>query len=551
MSRAASHDFTMDPNLLTLAIKSQAGSLAKALLEGIMNSIDAGATRVDVLLGPGRFAIRDDGRGFTSEEEVRQWFGRFGTPHAQGDALYGRFRMGRGQLMAYAATNWRSGPFHMTVDIERFGLTYELAYLRKRVDGCVIDGLLYRALRNFELTATLAELKKLVAFTPKPVYVNGELYGASPARLGTWTLEDDLAYYRIVPGANGLEVYNQGVFVRDFGTWQVGCGGVVVSKQPLAVNLARNALLEAQCPVWSRIRKVLEALVIRELGSAQHLSDSQRKFLAMRFRSLADWAREPAFWKEIKLLTDPSGRHLPLAALAHYTRFVHIPEPGLLACAAHDTDGTFVVTDALLDRFGTDSLREWLALLAEAGLLSPGYSIIESESLEHLGMAGAQALDESGLSNEDRAAFKALTAINETLATQLIAMGVISRPRPLLLGRHNTGRLRAWTDGRSYITANAASLRRIHDGMDGILDWLHVLIHEYTHDSDDSESHSHGEVFYRKYHDIVTAERGLRLASLARQGLEAYVVELYELGGRCPERLAACESPASRPVIDD
>lgn len=534
MTRSATHDFTMDPNLLTLAIKSQSGSLAKALLEGIMNSIDAGASRVDVFLGPSRFAIRDDGRGFTSEEEVRQWFGRFGTPHQKGDALYGRFRMGRGQLMAYAATNWRSGPFHMTVDIERFGLTYELARPRRPIAGCTIEGVLYRRLRNFELTTALAELKKLVAFTPKPVYVNDELYGASPARLGTWTLEDDLAYYRVVPGANVLEVYNQGVFVRDFGTWQVGCGGVVVSKQALEVNLARNALLEAQCPVWSRIRKALEALVIRELATARQLSDSQRKFLAIRFRSLARWAREPTFWKAVKLLTDPSGRHLPLAALANYTRFVHIPEPGALACAAHDTDGTFVVTDALLDRFGMDSLRPWLALLAESDLLPQGYSIIESESLEHLDLAGAHTLDQSGLSGEDRAAFKALTSLNEILAAQLIAMGVISRPRPLLLGRHNTGRLRAWTDGRSFITANVASLRNIQEGMDGILDWLHVLIHEYTHDSDDSESHSHGEVFYRKYHDTVTAERGLRLASLARKGLEAYVDELHKLGVPCP-----------------
>jgi hypothetical protein len=186
-----------------------------------------------------------------------------------------------------------------------------------------------------------------------------------------WTLEDDLAYYRIVQGAHALEVYSQDVFVRHFSTWQVSVGGVVVSKQPLELNFARNAV-EAACPIWSGIRKVIEALVIRTLTTAGHLTDSQRKFLGIRFRDVTRCASDPSVWKGVKLLTDPWGEHLPLSALAHYSRFVHIPEPGPLACAAHGIDGTFVVTDALLDRFGTDSLPDWLALLAETGLLPAG-----------------------------------------------------------------------------------------------------------------------------------------------------------------------------------
>lgn len=192
-----------------------------------------------------------------------------------------------------------------------------------------------------------------------------------------WTLEDDLAYYRIVRGAHALEVYSQDIFVRHFTTWQLGVGGVVVSKQPLELNFARNAA-ETECPVWSRIRKVIEALVIRELTAAKHLTDSQRKYLGIRFRTLAACAPDPSLWKEMKLLTDPWGNHLPLSDLVNYRTFVHMPEPGPSACAAHGRHGTFVVTDALLDRFGMESLRDWLALLAEAGLLPEGYSVIEA-----------------------------------------------------------------------------------------------------------------------------------------------------------------------------
>lgn len=188
-----------------------------------------------------------------------------------------------------------------------------------------------------------------------------------------WTFEDELAYYRIIQGAHALEVYNQDIFVRHFSTWQLGVGGVVVSKRPLELNFARNAL-ESQCPVWSGIRKVIESLVIRSLASAGRLTDSQRKFLGVRFRNLAQCASSPAVWKGVKLLTDPWGKHLPLSALAGYRRFVHIGEPSPLDCAAHGVDGTFVVTDSLLDRFGVESLRDWVALLAETGLLPDGYS---------------------------------------------------------------------------------------------------------------------------------------------------------------------------------
>jgi hypothetical protein len=183
-----------------------------------------------------------------------------------------------------------------------------------------------------------------------------------------WTLEDDLAYYRIVRGAHALEVYSQEVFVRHFSTWQLSVGGVVVSKQPLERDFAENAV-ESECPVWSGIRKVIEALAIRSLTASRHLTDSQRKFLGIRFREVAHCGSDPSVWKRLKLLTDPWGEHLPLSALARYRRFVHIPEAGPLACGTHGIDGTFVVTDALLDRFGADSLDDWLALLAEAGLL--------------------------------------------------------------------------------------------------------------------------------------------------------------------------------------
>lgn len=206
-----------------------------------------------------------------------------------------------------------------------------------------------------------------------------------------WTREDDLAYYRIVRGADELEVYDQRTFVRGFSTWQLGLGGVVLSKRPLKVDRGGNAVPELESPVWLRIRRVIEALIVRQLTSAKVLTDAQKKYLGIRVRNLAEWTSDPGLWKGVKLLTDHAGNPLPLSALARYRRFVHIPEPAALACAAHETAGTFVVTDALLDRFGMDCLEDWLELLSEADLLPGGYSVVQRQPAQRSEGTGAQA----------------------------------------------------------------------------------------------------------------------------------------------------------------
>lgn len=41
----------------------------------------------------------------------------FGAPHEEGDATYGKFRIGRGQVFNYAITTWTSNNYQLKVDI--------------------------------------------------------------------------------------------------------------------------------------------------------------------------------------------------------------------------------------------------------------------------------------------------------------------------------------------------------------------------------------------------------------------------------------------------
>ena len=141
MTAPEKRQFKMDDNLLYSVIKAQAGTPEKALMEAVMNCIDAGASRCEVALDENGYTVLDDGRGFTSRKEIEQFFETFGTPHNENDATYGKFRMGRGQLFAFSSTLWRSGIFSMEVDIKRDGLSYKLTENPKNLyKGCAIKG---------------------------------------------------------------------------------------------------------------------------------------------------------------------------------------------------------------------------------------------------------------------------------------------------------------------------------------------------------------------------------------------------------------------------
>ena len=537
MNETSVHEFTMDPNLLVSVIKSQAGTLSKALAEGVMNSIDAGAKRIDITLSTEKFLIKDNGRGFTSEQEIRLWFGRFGTPHIEGDATFGRFRMGRGQLMAFASTEWRSGGYVMRVDIEGKGLNYELAHLDRPIRGCEIEGQLYQGLDEYKLERVLAELKTFVAFSPRPVYVNGELYGSPAAHLKTWSFEDDAAYYRISQESKELKVYNQGIFVEQIGAWRIGMGGTVVSKRPLQVNFARNSVLEERCETWKHIVRVIERMVFEKLAAARKLSDTERQFLARNLSKLHE-AAGPTALRNAKLLTDPTGRHIALSELLLFTRFVHIRETSPRACAIHGRSGTFVVTSALLERFGADDIKDLLNRIehVDTTLVASAYEIVTDKELGAIHLGSACTISAEWLPRRRLAAYHTLVAINTRLAERLVKAGCVTAPRKLLVGRHRGRQAIAWTDGSSYITANTKYLRLFEHGLDGVLEWLHTLVHEYTHDTDDSESHSHGEVFYQKFHETVFIG-ALALATLAHEGLQIYLRELKLLDLPQPHRL--------------
>jgi len=490
--------FSMDPALLYTVIDSQAGTLEKALLEGVMNSIDAGSRKVSVELTATNFTITDNGRGFKTREEILKWFETFGTPHREGDALYGRFRIGRGQLMSFASTVWQTGSFRMAVDIRKSGLGYELSEQTPRVKGCTVIGQLYNTLSEETKRETEEGFRRLVAFAPIPVELNGKLVSCRPEK-AKWDFEDDSCWLRLDADARELLVYNQGVLVKGMPGYRYGTGGVVVSKLPLKLNSARNDILEYACPNWYTTRDSIERGVVSRLSTRKQLTDDQRGYLARKILAGSDLA---TVGRSAKIFTDVQGKHIALADLfAGHTLAVESSARPQLSRALHDSGRAIVLSRKSLDRAGATSLAELFDKLSELPEARDARLVqLDIDGLpSHMAGPKDREVPSSSLYAKERAALKALEAANEVLASWLDARGTSDVKRELRVGVR-AGAV-AWTDGSQYLYVHRKYLKELDRGIAGASYWFHVLVHEYCHDSDDTETHSHGEVFYGKYHE--------------------------------------------------
>lgn len=248
--------FQVDQGIIQHLVFNQGSDVEKALIELIMNSIDANATRVEMFMNMSGFYCKDNGSGFKTAEDIKRCFETFGTPHEDGDAKYGRFRLGRGQIMSFASTRWQTNTWQMTVDVKE-GMGFRLSTLETPVEGCHIYGQWYKPLESWQLQSLLQRIRRNLRYIPIEMNINGETFGGADSG-ETWTFEDENAYYRIERHEGSFAIYNMGVFVMNRSV--AGLGGVIVSKKALSLNTSRTAIMREHCTVWSEIENTVAEL---------------------------------------------------------------------------------------------------------------------------------------------------------------------------------------------------------------------------------------------------------------------------------------------------
>ncbi|KWU24738.1 ATP-binding protein [Burkholderia cenocepacia] len=384
----------LHPMAIHTFIKAQAGSLAKALSETVMNSLDAFATTVKVTLMSHGYVVEDDGMGFNSVQEIYSWFETLGWPHDElpgNHRTFGIFGLGRAQAWAYADNTWHSNGFLMRVDVQKKGLDYELEEVEPR-KGTKIVGNFYKPLSFAELKQLEQELRELVKYVSGLVSINDEIVNIDPVS-EDWTFETDDAYVRIDPKAHNLIVYNGGVLVNQFWKNRYNCTGVIVTKQAgmLRLNVARNEILVNECEAWARIKATLPVMATK--SSTPSKTKLSAKELRKRSEELVAQVKadelsfEEALSQLPSLLTSVYGRSVPYYDLVR-TRYscpiAFVPKSDEFGKRLSQLRLATTISTETLDTWGCktpDEFREMVIASNRSAGLRRGESQIDADAL--------------------------------------------------------------------------------------------------------------------------------------------------------------------------
>ena len=509
--------FKAHPKFIKDAMTRQAGSVEKAILEGVMNAIEAGATSVSICFNENKakpnelgasLVIMDDGKGISSAEEIELFFETLGQPHDEEEnKIWAQFRMGRGQLFSFGKNTWRTSQFRMEVNLEELGLDYDLHQGLEEYDGCEITIDLYKnpiGTYTYRTIDTLRErIATLVRFMPKPIYFNGQQINTPPENC-SWDSETDDAYYLFGAGID-LKIYNLGALTKTLDLATAGTCGVIVSKKQLKVNFARNDI-QHDCSVFPRIQKVITDNRIKKNRQQNRISSEHERTSTLL--DLRDGAQDYRDIKTLGLLRDTSGRLYTLDAIRKNRMPWTFAERGdRRADNLLQAGLALILDDCVLSELGyADNPALFFRWLAERS----GYGDKFSKYLFNEKMDKAWKPLElmyrkfndltSGMSNTHT-----FIPENKQTTPEKRMLRIISKydwlGRTVTIGASGTAA--AWTDGKSYIALDRRFLKRVSSASSYCTtELVMTMIHEMSHDDDDRGSHVHDEEFYRRFHDL-------------------------------------------------
>jgi hypothetical protein len=495
-------EFDIHPAVFYDVVLRQAGTLGKALLEGVQNSVDAKATRCDITLSADKVTIKDDGVGFRDRSEIDTFFRVFGLPHTESERVaktYGQFRIGRGQMFAFGRNVWRTAEFTIDTDVKRRGRRYVVASNGLRVDGCEIIIELYDRLAPSALAEVARELERAVKYVPIPVTLNGRRLSKDVAA-EKWTHQSEDALLRL-NDTQVLSVYNLGVHVLDCPAHRFGVGGVIVSRQQLKTNFSRNDVM-SDCPVWRRIRKVVDANATDRNLRKPTLNDAERQRLADQLVRGEIDTRDAA---DLRLFTDVTGRHWSLTQFCRLHGryngvYTSAPKNDRRGDAVHQQRIAFVIADETLARFGCEGNPEqMMGLIAAWNGIANDWRHKPFEEVAAGISADFRLLRDGEVSQHDRCALACVERIGRSLSYALCPDYRSRRRRAMVLGK--SGCAEGWTDGDSFIALEVRYVRRHRDCIEGWVKIALLMLHEFCHDESDMKGHGHDAEFYQKFHD--------------------------------------------------
>lgn len=546
--------FTVNQAYLFEMMQGQTEGLPKALAELIMNSADAGAKQVDIELNQNNdnyieFSVKDNGRGF-SKKDILENFAKFGTPHEQNDALFGRFRLGRSQILTIAKTSWHTRKYIMDIDLQSAladknlnNMLFDLKSTECNVRGCHISGVTYKEyLYSNDIRSIILDVKEIVEHIDITVMINGVKINSSAKDLKKDKkykknnyFEDEFAHYFIngIPDSHGsrgsdIQLYNLGVLVNYNNLNLSMIDALVITKQHLKLDHSRRIPLTENCPVWQGIYKKLleiEDSLCEKCAQSVDIHNHHLVKIAAKLKN-----------------TDPSKLKYSSAIEQLVTKELfldHGRNPiSLLRLFGNTEIGVCHSTDLKHDRIAKiEQIPLLLMEYSNANVLSAldNCSDYYSNTIEflnqccqlwvnnnpnHFKAASYQPFHEKNINyysdkydvtysdtlpsvvnggQTHESVLSTLQILNDFAHPHLATHLKHNKKRDIQLGTSNFAS--AWTNSTDLIAFDAKTAGEyIQDG--NINSLLMLLIHEYCHTTEDS---GHTKQFYELFHDTLQA----------------------------------------------
>jgi len=289
--------FETTEGLLEDVMKKQAGSIEKAILEAVMNSVDAGADEISIDIREERLAITDNGSGMT-EGEINTYFKKFGMKDSDiEDKEFGKFRMGRGQIFSFGRNIWATKDNVLVISLDEehaditvqgkersldtSGLSYHVLESDKHVEGCTIEVQLYHKIED--VSQKVQDVKNLIKYIPWLHKIDLNINGESFYNELNFTYETDSAYVKFEESDwnSRMGIYNKGARVKSEKVF--ASPGTIVTKEDLDLNFARNDILNG-CEVWDKVKEEVREAYIAHLKAKDELTKDESNWILKRMK---------------------------------------------------------------------------------------------------------------------------------------------------------------------------------------------------------------------------------------------------------------------------
>lgn len=523
-------------NFMFMAFRSQSGVLEKAILEGVMNSVDAGATSIHVKLSASKIQIIDDGEGMQTQKHIEDYFEVVGAEHQMdsdgysADARFGTFRMGRGQMFVYGVNHWRTGTFLIDLDMKNQGLSYDLTTGLAPYNGCAITIDLYDFLEDHDRRYMARSFSNLVKYLDIPVYLEDtiNLQTKDPEKINTppsecdWDYEDEDFYIKYSKESVGLHIYQQGVYVECLWGEAYGVTGTVVSKKALKLNLSRNSVLRNECKRWKRLHTILKEQASKSLLGVGNKNPD----LKMRAAMLDQWAcgelgqkrSESKILGQTKLFEDVSGKCWSINMIkAAYRRFEKTPGQKLqvafaesgssLGCRIMDFQKALVFSKIVLSQLSMSpsACLDWIC--EKDFFLSGKLQSVELDAVDQDFKRGIEVFDPKDHTDREKLFCRVMQKISSDLEYSMHQRD----PQPNFSYR-DTRRVTigswkgsaAFTDGETFVAFDRDYLKKSSFSSKSLFKFYAILVHELCHDAPDTgDTHNHTFQFYEKFESVI------------------------------------------------